>query len=293
MQRQEVTAVAPKILTELGEGPLWCPRDQVLYWVDCTAKTLYRLNPATRAVEAWRLSAYPGAVALREQGGLLIALRTGLAFFDLSTGKETHLPTGPIDFSKERFNDGKVDRRGRLWVGTIDRQMRNPEGSLYRIDADLSITRIDSGVTASNGIAWSPDHRTMYNCDSLPGLVYAYDFDIDSGTVSNKRVLIDMAKGPGRPDGCTVDAQGMIWIAEPDAWRIGCYDPRGNLLRFIDLPVQRPSSVIFGGSHLDTLYIATMRFGLLAEERAKQPLAGTLLSIIPGVCGLAEPRFKG
>jgi sugar lactone lactonase YvrE len=272
---------------------LWCPRDKVLYWVDCVGKAIQRLHPRAGTTEKWTVSAYPGSLALREKGGLLVALRTGLVFFDPASGAETALGTGPLEFAKERFNDGKVDRRGRFWVGTIDRGMKAPLGSLYRVDPDLTVTRMDRGVTASNGIAWSPDDKTMYYCDSLPGLVHAYDFDIDSGGLRNKRVFIDLTHGPGRPDGCTVDAQGFLWVAEPEAARVARYDPGGKLERVVALPVTRPSSVIFGGDNLDTLYITSMRFGLSEQERLRYPLSGGLFASDPGVRGLPEPRFGG
>lgn len=274
---------------ELGEGPLWSVRDQVLYWVDCIGRKLFALSPASGNLREWALSGNPGSIALREKAGLFLAFRNGLAEFDLETGVETPLPAGPVDFAAERFNDGKVDRMGRFWVGTVDRRFAEPVGSLWRIANDRLPVRMDCGFTASNGIAWSPDDRLMYFCDSRPGRIYAYDFDLASGTVANRRVFLDHTALAGRPDGCTVDAEGCLWVAEVDGSRVGRYAPDGTLLAAVELPVKRPSSVCFGGPDLDTLFITCIRRDSFEEE----PLGGGLFAARPGVRGLPEPFFKG
>ena len=191
------------------------------------------------------------------------------------------------------FNDGKCDRRGRFWTGTMDRETHRPLGALYRVDTDFSVHRMDGGVTLSNGMGWSPDDRTMYYCDSRPGVVHAYDYDIATGGIANKRLFIDFRERGGHPDGCTVDAEGGLWIAEIGAGRVVRFDPSGREVATVKLPVTRPTSVAFGGPGLRTLFVTSMRLGLTEAETAAQPDAGCIFAAEPGMAGLPEPRFAG
>jgi L-arabinonolactonase len=286
--------VAPflEIEMDLGEGPVWSQGEAALYWVDVTQRTVWRHDTRAGETRSHAVSGMPGSIALRHGGGLLAAFRTGLAFVDLDSGEEAKLASG-IDFGRERFNDGACDRRGRFFAGTMDKTMGNPIGALYRIDPDRSVTRVAEGITLSNGLAWSPDDRTLYHCDSRPGLVYAYDYDIDSGLPSNRRILVDLSSSGFHPDGCTVDAEGFLWVAEVGASRVGRYAPDGRRVGGIELPTKRVTSVMFGGPDLRTLFITTMRYNLSAAESAAQPLAGRLFVAVPGVQGMAEPAFAG
>jgi len=275
---------------ELGEAPLWHPAEGALYWVDCISRELLRHVPGTEELMRWSLRDAPGSFAFCQDGRILLAHRRGLAFFDPATGLETPLTAKGVDFAVERFNDGKCDAHGRFWVGSMDRQLKRPIGSLYRFDRRLNLERVDSAfMTLSNGIAWSPDGRVMYVCDSRPGAVLSYDFEPQSGTVSNRRVFIDYIGRPGRPDGCTVDAEGGLWVAEFDGSRVSRHDPDGKCEREILLPVTRPTSVAFGGTQLTTLFITSMRNGL---DLLSQPLAGGLFAIDPGVKGMSSPLFS-
>jgi L-arabinonolactonase len=277
---------------ELGEGPVWCTRTQSLFWVDALGRRIHRMHAATGGISSWPLSKMPASYALRDGGGALLASRNGLALFDFDTGVETPLDAG-VDFGNERFNDGKVDRRGRFWVGTMHREMSRPEGWLYRVGADCRPQRVQPGVVLSNGIAWSPDDRTMYHCDSRPGQVFAYDFDADSGTVSDKRLFLDYSGQPHGPDGCTVDAEGFLWVTEVRAGRIARYAPDATLERIVATPMMRPTSITFGGADLGTMYITSMRMGVSAEELARNPLYGGVFVARPGVTGLPEPYHAG
>lgn len=234
----------------------------------------------------------PGSIALRHDGSILAAFRTGLSVVSLDSDQETKL-SSTIDFARERFNDGKCDRRGRFFAGTMDKTMTDPIGGLYRIDTDRSVTKMADGIKLSNGIAWSPDSCTMYHCDSRPGYVYAYDYDVETGTPSNRRIHIDLSSAGYHPDGCTVDAEGFLWLAEVNSGRVGRYAPDGRRVGGIELPTKRVSSVMFGGASLDMLFITTMRYNLTPEESAAQPLAGRLFVAHPGVKGLPEPDFGG
>lgn len=277
----------------LGEGPLWDPRSQTLLSLDCMGRKLFRHTPATGAEEVWALPRTPGSFALRASGGVLMAYRRGLAMIEPGTDMLDDIPTPGIDFGVAVFNDGKCDRRGRFWTGTMDREGKNPVGALYRLDPDLSVYRMDDGITLANGIAWSPDDRTMYFCDSRPGHVWAYDYDIASGRIENRRMFIDFAGRKGRPDGCTVDAEGCLWVAEISAGQVVRLDPAGREVAAVAVPVPRPTSVIFGGPDLRTLFVTSMRHGLSAEELQSHSTSGCIWAGDVGVAGIEEPRFAG
>ncbi len=235
----------------------------------------------------------PGSVALRASGGLLLANRQGLAFFDPATSTLEDAGAPGIDFAREVFNDGKCDSRGRFWVGTMHRDVTEPVGALYRVDTDLHITRMADGITLSNGIAWSPDERVLYHCDSRPGRVWAYDYDIGTGGIANRRLHIDFAGREGRPDGCTVDGEGGLWIAEIGAGQVTRFDPAGRETLAVPLPVSKPTSVTFGGPGLRTLFVTSMRYGLSEEALMREPLAGGVFAVDAGIGGLPAAQFGG
>ncbi len=277
----------------LGEGPIWCPREEALYWIDILQPRLHRFDPMTGVSQEWPLPRPAGSFAVREGGGFLFAFRAGLAWLDAPGAEPQWIQLSGPRLDRGRFNDGKCDRRGRFWVGTLDRQLREPVGELYRIDPDLSCQTMDRGFTISNGLGWSPDDRTMYFTDSPARRIYAYDFDLVSGQITNRRVFAALHEGPGRPDGCTVDADGYVWTANIDAWRLLRLAPDGRVDRVVPLPVKRPTSCIFGGPSLDALYVTTSTMGLTEDDLAQQPLAGGLLRVDVGVKGVPEPRFAG
>ncbi len=278
----------------LGEGPLWCPVERVLWWVDISAPALWRFDPARNTTAHWPLPKLVGSMCLRRDGGFLIAFRSGLATLDQPEANARFVDRVDVDFDVLRFNDGKTDRAGRFWVGAMDRKLRAPIGGLYRIDASLRPVCADRGVaTIANGIGWSPDDRTMYFTDTPSRRIYAYDFDLASGFVSNRRVFVEVEAGHGGPDGLTVDAEGGVWSVQFDRWCIHRYAPDGRLERIVKLPVQRPTSVMFGGPDLSTLYVTTATMDLDAGALESQPLAGSLLACQPGVKGLPETRFAG
>ena len=274
----------------LGEGPLWDPIEQALYWVDVEAGQYHRLDPASGAHQVVTVGGMVGVLALREQGGMVLATDHGFAFWDPVTLNLTRIGDPEADKPQARFNDGSVDRAGRFWAGTLGDGCNN---NLYRLDPDGTIHRMDTGICVSNGIAWSPDNRVMYYTDSDPCRIYAYDFDLTTGTIENRRVFIDSSGQSGVPDGLTVDSQGFLWSARWDGWRIERYDPQGKLERSIPMPVQRPTSVMLGGPGLDTLYITSARMEFTPEELTRQPLAGDLFAVQVEVKGLPESRFAG
>lgn len=275
----------------LGEGALWCASEHRLWWIDISQPTLWSWQSRGGGVEHWPLPKPPGSFALRKSGGFLFAFRNGLATLDQPGGELRWLPA--LELGDERFNDGKVDRAGRFWAGTLDRRLGSPIGRLYRVSPDFEVKAMDRGFTISNGIGWSPDGRTMYFTDTPSRCIYCYDFDAADGRIANRRVFVQAAPGHGGPDGMTVDAQGFVWSAQFDRWCVNRYAPDGTLERSLRLPVQRPTTCMFGGPGLATLYITSARMDLSDEALAAQPYAGGVFAIDAGVGGLPEPRFAG
>lgn len=276
----------------LGEVPVWDTEDQALWWVDIEGRLLHRHHPDTGTTEHWNFEQRLGSFALRKKGGLVCAFERGFAFFDPSTGRIEWIAQ-PDQDPGNRFNDGKCDRNGRFWAGTMDDGLTRPSGSLYRLDADLSVHVMETGICISNALAWSPDDTQFYFCDTAERHLRVYDYDASSGAISNRRLFADLGGDPGNPDGGTVDCEGFVWNAQWDGWRLVRYARDGTVDRVIMLPVQKPTSVMFGGASLRTLFVTSAIWHLEGEERARQPLAGSLLAMEPGVAGLAETRFAG
>jgi sugar lactone lactonase YvrE len=284
--------LAFKGLDILGEGPVWSEPEQALYWVDIQGQTLQRWHCATGDYRVWAMPAPIGSFALRARGGAVVALKTGLAYFDPGTEIFQPIIDPEPNRSDIRFNDGKCDQHGRFWVGTMhDVGESRPIGALYRLDPDGSLHKMRDQVIVSNGLGWSPDNRTMYYTDSPRRTIYAYDFDLDTGRIGGERVFA--RDTVGFPDGLTVDTEGYIWSVKWDGWKVVRYRPDGSVDQEIEMPVQRPTSCIFGGPGLQDLYVTTARIGISTAELERQPLAGSVLVIRTGTTGLPEPRFSG
>ncbi|HET9977195.1 MAG TPA: SMP-30/gluconolactonase/LRE family protein [Burkholderiaceae bacterium] len=278
----------------LGESPLWHPAEQVLYWCDIPGHSLNRFDPQSGAHARWSFETDVTCCAPLIDGGLLLALRSGLVRFDPATGeRRTLLAPPPYDPATERFNDGKADPQGRMWVGTIH-EPREPKAALYRF-ADGELDRMADGITVSNGLAWSPDARTMYWSDTKAHTIYALDFEASDGSIANRRVFApfpikqagqDLATYGGRPDGAAVDAEGHYWAAMFEGKRIVRIAPDGRIVREVALPVRCPTMPCFGGPDLKTLYITTARENRPADELAREPLAGCVLQMRVDVPGL-------
>jgi sugar lactone lactonase YvrE len=279
----------------LGESGFWHPAEQVLYWCDIPGRALNRYDPRSGAHRLWRLDSEPGCCAPLMEGGLLLALRRGLACFDPRSGRLEDVPgTCPYDPRVERFNDGKADVQGRMWVGTIYEPRDAPKAALYRW-GDGEMAKVADRITTSNGLAWSPDARTMYWADTAAHTVFAFDFERAGGALSNRRVFVqfapkvagqDLFAYGGRPDGAAVDNEGHYWVAMFEGARVLRIAPDGSVSREVALPVRCPTMPCFGGADLKTLYITTAREKRPAEELAREPLAGCVLTLRVDVPGL-------
>jgi sugar lactone lactonase YvrE len=277
----------------LGEGPLWDVGEGVLYWVDIKGQSVHRFDPATGRDAQWPVPETVGALARRAAGGLVLALRSGFHFLDLDTGAIRPVARPELERAENRFNDGKPDRRGRFWAGSMHDPEVAPTGALYRLDPDGTCHRMVDGFVCPNALCWSPDGRTMYHADTPQRVVWAWDSDPDRGEIANRRVFARISPDDGAPDGATVDAEGFVWLAHWGGWQLTRHDPTGRTERVIRLPVQCPTCPAFGGPDLDVLYVTSATVGLSPAELAAQPCAGGILALDPGVRGLAEARFPG
>lgn len=277
----------------LGEVPLWSAKDESLYWIDVRRPTLQAYRPSDGSVRSWPLPEAVGSYCLRASGGMILAMKSGLFAFDLETRKLERVVDPEPQFPDNRLNDGKCDRQGRFWVGSMNDGDRLPTGTLYAIDADWQCRPTLSGLTIPNSLAWSPDGRTMFFSDTPTLRIMAYDYDPDSGTAADERLFADLSAHPGRPDGSTVDADGCLWNAEVRGSRVVRYTPDGRLDRIVSLPVSGVTSCAFGGTDMRTLYITTARQRLSEAELATEPLAGALFAVDVGVGGVPETPFRG
>jgi L-arabinonolactonase len=279
-----------------GECPVWDALEQILWWTDIPGCRLYRFDPATRENRGFDLPSPCGSFALREGGGLLLALKTGLFAFDPGSLELTFLKPPPFAHPDDRFNDGRTDPAGRFWVCSM-RDPPDPDakaGIFYRIEPDLTLHEQIPGLIIGNGLAFSPDGRTLYmsETDRSAPLVWAWDYNVADGSIRNRRVFADLSGVGGRPDGAAVDAEGCYWTAANTGGQLIRYTPDGRIERQVPLPVQRPTMLAFGGPGLDVIYVTTQ------SPRGKetwegQPHAGGLFSLTLGIRGRQEPRFAG
>jgi sugar lactone lactonase YvrE len=277
---------------QLGETPIWCPRTEKIWWIDIERPKLQSFDGRTGKHEVYPFeAAFLGSLALHRDGGFVIALDNALHHFDPETRKLTRLvDVEPAD-AGTRLNDGRCDRQGRLWIGTMDAAIEKPLGSFYRIDPDASAHRLFGDIIVTNSITTSPDDRLLYMSDTRRFKIWAFDMEPSSGHISNKRVFADYTGLAGRPDGACVDADGYLWNAAFAGAQVIRYAPDGKVDRAINLPTTNPTCVCFGGPELDTLYITTATKFLSVETLARETWSGGLLAIKPGVKGLPEPMF--
>jgi sugar lactone lactonase YvrE len=280
-----------------GESPVWSVRDQALYWVDIPAGRLHRWSPDGQS-RSWQAPQMLACIAAHQGGGWIAGMETGL--FHLQPDDNDQLVATLLLEVRHaqggmRFNDGRCDRQGRFWAGTMlmDMAAGAVVGAMYRYQSGQpSLESQLDGFIVPNGLGFSPDGKTLYLSDSHPDVqkIWAFDYDTDSGTPHNRRLFVDMNAHPGRPDGAAVDADGCYWICGNDAGLIHRFTPQGTLDRSLAVPVKKPTMCAFGGPDLDTLFVTSIRPG---GDIADQPLAGGVFALRPGVKGLEEPMFRG
>jgi sugar lactone lactonase YvrE len=278
----------------LGEVPRWCEQTQKLWWVDVRRPALQSYEPKTGQYSAQRLppDMVTGSMTLCQSGGFLLATSSGFYLFN----PELRLAPVRIGHPEEgregmRMNDGRADRRGRFWVGSMHDTKREPFGTLYRVDPDHSVHVMLNDFVLPNSITWSPDDRIMYFADTHNQMVWHFDYDIETGQISNRRVFKDWTHQLGRPDGAVVDAEGFVWTCMVATGHLVRQAPNGEVVRTIQLPVTNPTCPAFGGEGLNTLFITSHSQRFTHTDQAREPLAGALLALDVGVCGLPESRF--
>lgn len=279
----------------VGEGPVWCPEQQALFWVDIRGQRVRRWTPL--GTTSWEMPGLTGSLAVARSGGLIVAVGTGLYRFDPEMGELQKMVSAPgAENPQMRLNDGKCDRRGRFWVGLMNDVVRDiPAGSLCCFDTEQIETGLNAVVTdliLPNGLCWSPDNTVIYFADSFRHTIYSAPYHPESGTLGERRVFA-RTEAPAMPDGATVDEEGFLWSADYGGWSITRYAPDGTVDRKISLPVKQPTSCAFGGPDLATLFVTSARQRLSEQELEEQPGAGAVFAMDVGVRGVPEPQFNG
>ena len=275
----------------LGEGPVWVEREAALYWVDIKGRKIFRLGDDGELRE-WPTPFRVGSIAPRSTGGFIAGTDEGFAHIDLENARFDLLYNPEAHLPDNRFNDGKVDRHGRFWAGSMDDSERSVTGFLYRLRPGVDGAVVDRDYKVTNGPAFSPLGDLMYENDSARQVTYVFDLDAH-GDASNKRTFLQFGDGDGYPDGMTVDSEGCLWIAFWDGWCLRRFSPDGERLLTVRMPVSKPTSCAFGGPNLDRLYVTSARIGLDSAALEMQPNAGGLFMFTPGVRGLADVPYAG
>jgi sugar lactone lactonase YvrE len=281
------------VKASLGECPVWSTAEQALYWVDINAPSLNRFDPRTGRNLSMPMPESIGCFALRQAGGFVVALRSGLwlAAADGTLGRK--VADAPYDQATHRFNDGRCDSHGRFFVGSMNEARDANSASLLRLDPDFRVTRVFGDIMISNGLAWSPDGRTMYHADTPTRAVRAFDYDSASGAPTNPRIFMQWSGETDRPDGAAVDSEGNYWIAFYRGGKVVKVSPGGNVLAEYATPALCPTMCAFGGENLRTLYVTSARQQRDADELARLPQSGGLFALTVETPGLPEPHFAG
>jgi sugar lactone lactonase YvrE len=275
---------------KVGEGPVWDVAEQALYFIDIVAQAVFRWDPDSGDLQRWGLPDMVGSMALREGGGAIVALASGVHSLDFATGDVAPIAANPD--AGVQLADGKVDRAGRFVFGTSDRKMAEPKGGLYSLERGR-LSKLDDDIHLGNGPCWSPDDRTLYHADSLRHLIYVYDYDIETGRASNRRPFFDSSPWGPIPDGATVDAEGNLWTAICEGGVVLCLSPEGQVLREIAFPTRIPASVMFFGPELDRLFVPTIDPSFIPGREAAPDDGCCFVIDGLGVQGLPEPRYAG
>ncbi|AZB44145.1 SMP-30/gluconolactonase/LRE family protein [Bacillus sp. FJAT-42376] len=278
----------------LAEGPVWDDRESMLYWIDIHGKAIHIYNPESKRDQIIHTGQKIGAISLMEKEGLIAAMENGLYKIDLQTEEKSFITDPEKEKPDNRFNDGKCDPKGRFLAGTMQKEGQGTTGALYSLDEHQNVRKLLDEAGISNGLAWNQSGDTFYYIDTPTQKVAAFDYDLASGNLSNKRTVIEIPEEEGHPDGMTIDAEGNLWIAHFNGSRVSRWNPdTGEKLEEVHLPVSQVTCCTFGGKDLDELYITTGRENLEGEELAKQPLAGAIFKYKTDTKGVKSNRYKG
>jgi len=275
----------------VGEGPLWDVQTRRLFWIDIIGPAVHCLDPASGGTRSWKVPRTIGSMAISQDGNAIVALADGVYRLNLASSECSLLATSPDLNEQVQLADGKVDRRGRFIVGSSDRGMKEARGCLYVLDPGaIALRRIDSDIFLSNGPCWSLDNHTFFHADSIRKQIFAYDYDIERGTVQNRRPFASTAELGGIPDGATVDAEDHVWSAICEGGKLVRFRPDGSIERIVEMPLKLPGSVMFGGPALDRIYVPTLSPAFLG--RPADPLDGSTFVVEGlGIQGVPEHRF--
>ncbi|MTH54787.1 SMP-30/gluconolactonase/LRE family protein [Bacillus mangrovi] len=277
----------------LAEGPVWDDRENLLYWIDIHGKVIHIYNPETTEDTVIETASKVGTITLTEDGRLAAAMEDGFYLIDTASGERSFIADPEKDVPDNRFNDGKADPAGRFIAGTMHAEGQGETGALYSLDGDGQFEQLISGVGISNGLAWNEAGTIFYYIDTPTQQVAAYDYDLESGSISGRKTVIEVPEEDGHPDGMTIDAEGMLWIAHYNGSRVSRWNPEtGEKLEEIELPVSQVTCCTFGGPDLDELYITTGRENLEGGQLAEQPLAGAIFKVKTNTKGRKTFRYK-
>ena len=292
-QESDKVKVTIEIKSKLGEGSFWDHHNQRLFWVDIEGKTVHIFDPATKKSKAFNTPSRVGTVVPRNSEEAVIALEDGVYFINTNNGDLSLLSDVEAELTGNRFNDGKCDPNGNLWVGSMHLEQSAPKASLYKINAKGTATKMLDSVTISNGIVWTSDNKTMYYIDTPTGKIQAFDFDSGSSTISNERTAVYIDESLGFGDGMAIDSEDKLWVALWNGNAVARFDPlTGKLIEKINVPAHNVTSCTFGGKNFETLYITTSSLDMTEKENKEFPLAGSLFEVRPGVKGVAGNFFS-
>ena len=279
--------VTDNIICTLGEGPMWSAHHGKLFWVDIFEGNLHALDAQAGAEESWAMGARASVAVEDEQHNLIVVCQNIIKKLNPHSGEITDLWTFEEHLPNNRPNDGKLDPKGRLWFGTTDHLEQDISGSIYMLGRDGTLHKKLTDFGNPNTFAWSPDGTVFYLADSVKQTMWAFDFNLETGELSNQREFFSLAGTDIIPDGSAVDAAGYLWNAQWNGWRVVRYAPDGSVDHIIEMPVACPTSCAFGGNAFDTLYVTSAKKGQTADQLAKQPDAGKLFKIDVNVQGVA------
>lgn len=286
--------LAYEIAAKLGEGAIWNYQTNEFYWIDIEGKKLHIFSPVKKENKTIEMPCRIGTVVpTNKENKAVVALEDGVYIVDTETKELSILSDVESDMIENRFNDGKCDPNGNLWVGSMHLEQEKGKANLYRIDEEGKYTKMLSNVTISNGIVWTKDKRTMYYIDTPTGKIKAFDFNTTNSTISNERVAVNVNAKDGFPDGMAIDENDMLWVGMWNGNAVAQYNPKtGELVRKIKVPAHNVTACAFGGKNLDELYITTASIDMTEEEKKEYPLAGSIFKVKLNTKGVKSSFFK-